>query len=133
MELIQKEMISLIEEVKNEGDSLGGIVSCKIINPIVGLGEPVFDKLHADLGKAMLSINAVKGFEYGSGFSGSAMRGSEHNDASNLVDGKIATDSNWSGGIQGGISNGEDIYFNVGFKPVATIMQDQNSIDTKGN
>ena len=132
-EVFAKSMVDYIKSIRKAGDSTGGQITCVAKGVPVGLGAPVFDKLHADLGKAMLSINAVKGFEYGSGFSGSAMRGSEHNDAINLVDGKIATDSNWSGGIQGGISNGEDIYFNVGFKPVATIMQDQNSIDTKGN
>jgi chorismate synthase len=98
----------------------------------VGLGEPVFDKLHADLGKAMLSINAVKGFEYGSGFNGLTLRGSEHNDAFYAENGKVKTKTNHSGGIQGGISNGEDIYFNVAFKPVATIMRDQSSIDKEG-
>ncbi|MDG2330502.1 MAG: chorismate synthase [Flavobacteriales bacterium] len=132
-EVFAKSMVDYIKSIRKAGDSIGGQITCIAKGVPVGLGAPVFDKLHADLGKAMLSINAVKGFEYGSGFSGSAMKGSEHNDAINLVDDKIATDSNWSGGIQGGISNGEDIYFNVGFKPVATIMQDQNSIDTKGN
>jgi chorismate synthase len=98
----------------------------------VGLGEPVFDKLHAELGKAMLSINAVKGFEYGSGFEGITLRGSQHNDEFYSEEGKIRTKTNHSGGIQGGISNGEDIYFNVAFKPVATIMQDQQSVDKEG-
>jgi chorismate synthase len=93
----------------------------------------VFDKLHADLGKAMLSINAVKGFEYGSGFNGLVLRGSQHNDAFYTENGKVKTKTNHSGGIQGGISNGEDIYFNVAFKPVATIMRDQSSIDKEGN
>jgi chorismate synthase len=99
----------------------------------VGLGEPVFDKLHAELGKAMLSINAVKGFEYGSGFEGIKMRGSQHNDEFFNEGGRIRTKTNFSGGIQGGISNGEDIYFNVAFKPVATIMQDQPTVDKYGN
>jgi chorismate synthase len=99
----------------------------------VGLGEPVFDKLHAELGKAMLSINAVKGFEYGSGFEGIKLKGSEHNDEFYSAGGKIRTRTNHSGGVQGGISNGEDIYFNVAFKPVATIMQKQTSVDKDGN
>ena len=97
------------------------------------MGEPVFDKLHAELGKAMLSINAVKGFEYGSGFDGVKLRGSKHNDEFYNDGGRIRTRTNFSGGIQGGISNGEDIYFNVAFKPVATIMQDQVSVDKQGN
>jgi chorismate synthase len=104
-----------------------------IKNTPVGLGEPVFDKLHAELGKAMLSINAVKGFEYGSGFDGIKLRGSQHNDEFYNEGGRIRTKTNHSGGIQGGISNGEDIYFNVAFKPVATIMQDQPSVDKQGN
>jgi chorismate synthase len=99
----------------------------------VGLGEPVFDKLHAELGKAMLSINAVKGFEYGSGFAGVEMYGSEHNDEFFIEDEQVKTKSNHSGGIQGGISNGADIYFRTAFKPVATIMQDQASVDQEGN
>ena len=127
-------MIALIQDVKAKGDTLGGTVSCVIKNCPAGLGEPVFDKLHADLGKAMLSINAVKGFEYGSGFAGTRLHGTEHNDAfSHDKDGKVITDTNHSGGIQGGISNGMDIYFNVGFKPVATILQDQQSVDDHGN
>jgi len=109
------------------------VVTCVIKNSPVGLGEPVFDKLHAELGKAMLSINAVKGFEYGSGFEGVTLRGSQHNDEFVKEGGKIKTKTNHSGGIQGGISNGEDIYFNVAFKPVATIMQDQQSVDKAGN
>ena len=115
---------------KKNGDTVGGIVSCVISGVPVGLGEPVFDKLHAELGKSMLSINAVKGFEFGSGFKGSTMRGSDHNDSFN-ADG--TTKTNRSGGIQGGISNGMDIYFNVAFKPVSTIMRDQDSIDSDGN
>jgi len=125
-----EEMIELIKSVKKNGDTVGGIVSCVISGVPVGLGEPVFDKLHAELGKSMLSINAVKGFEFGSGFKGSAMRGSDHNDSFN-ADG--TTKTNRSGGIQGGISNGMDIYFNVAFKPVSTIMRDQDSIDSDGN
>lgn len=123
-------MESLIKEIRKNGDTVGGTITCVIQNVPGGLGEPVFDKLHADLGKAMLSINAVKGFEYGSGFCGAKMKGSEHNDIFNL-DG--STKSNLSGGIQGGISNGMDIYFRVAFKPVATIMQKQETIDSKGN
>jgi chorismate synthase len=127
-------MIELIEKVKNEGDTIGGIVSCVIENVPVGLGEPVFDKLHAELGKAMLSINAVKGFEYGSGFEGVKLKGSEHNDEFYTDEnGKVRTKTNHSGGIQGGISNGEDIYFKVAFKPVATLMKDQESVDNEGN
>lgn len=126
-------MIALIDQVRLERDTIGGIVTCVIKNTPVGLGEPVFDKLHAELGKAMLSINAVKGFEYGSGFEGTMLRGSQHNDAFYNEDGRIRTKTNHSGGVQGGISNGEDIYFNVAFKPVATIMQDQQSIDKEGN
>ena len=117
------------KEVRGKGDTVGGIVSCVIQNVPVGLGEPVFDKLHAELGKAMLSINAVKGFEYGSGFHGSTMYGSDHNDAFNS-DG--STKTNFSGGIQGGISNGMDIYFNVAFKPVATLIQEYETIDKEG-
>ncbi len=126
-------MIELISELKNKGESTGGVIQCVISNVPVGLGEPVFDKLHADLGKAMLSINAVHGFEYGSGFSGASMKGSEHNDEFTTdPDGKIITATNRSGGIQGGISNGMDIYFNVAFKPVATILQKQNTVNTSG-
>ncbi|MBY0424647.1 MAG: chorismate synthase, partial [Cytophagales bacterium] len=113
-------------------DTVGGVVSCVIKGVPVGLGEPVFDKLHAELGKAMLSINAVKGFEYGSGFEGVKHHGSELNDSFVNIGGKIQTKSNHSGGIQGGISNGEDIYFNVAFKPVATIMIDQESVNKVG-
>ena len=123
-------MIKKIEKIKKEGDTIGGVITCVIQNVPVGLGEPVFDKLHATLGKAMLSINAVKGFEYGSGFNGSTMKGSEHNDIFN-ADG--STKTNLSGGIQGGISNGMDIYFKVAFKPVATLMQKQQTIDSEGN
>jgi chorismate synthase len=125
-------MIELIDEVRKEGDSIGGVVSCVITGVPVGLGEPVFDKLHAELGKAMLSINAVKGFEYGSGFAGTELRGSQHNDPFEVIDGNIRTSKNHSGGIQGGISNGEDIYFRVAFKPVATILRDQQTIDMAG-
>lgn len=119
-----------IKDIKKEGDTIGGVINCVIKGVPVGLGEPVFDKLHAQLGKAMLSINAVKGFEYGSGFDGVSMRGSTHNDQFNS-DG--TTTSNFSGGIQGGISNGMDIYFKVAFKPVATIIQAYETIDKDGN
>lgn len=122
-------METFIKKIRSEGDTVGGKITCVIQNVPIGLGEPVFDKLHAELGKAMLSINAVKGFEYGSGFEGTKMKGSEHNDI--FVDGG-KTKTNYSGGIQGGISNGEDIYFHVAFKPVATIMQKQHTIDNKG-
>jgi chorismate synthase len=124
------EMEAYIKQIRKEGDTVGGIVTCVIKNVAVGLGEPVFDKLHAELGKAMLSINAVKGFEYGSGFEGTTMKGSAHNDLFN-TDG--STKTNRSGGIQGGISNGMDIYFRVAFKPVATIMQSQETITSKGD
>ncbi len=126
------EMITLVEALQKDGDSTGGIVSCIIENCPAGLGEPVFDKLHADLGKAMLSINAVKGFEFGHGFKSSAMRGSELNDSFRNKDGKIVTKTNYSGGIQGGISNGERIYFDVAFKPVATIMKQQQTVGKDG-
>ena len=125
---LASEMEILIKKVRKEGDTVGGVVTCIIKNVPVGLGEPSFDKLHAELGKGMLSINAVKGFEYGSGFSGTKMKGSEHNDLFN-PDG--TTQTNHSGGIQGGISNGMDIYFNVAFKPVATIMQNQETINSQ--
>lgn len=123
-------MEAYIKEIRKEGDTIGGVISCVIQNVPVGLGEPVFDKLHAELGKAMLSINAVKGFEYGSGFAGVAMKGSQHNDQYNS-DG--STKTNYSGGIQGGISNGMDIYFKVAFKPVATVIQAYDTIDKEGN
>ena len=122
-------MIAKIKEVKKQGDTIGGTITCVIQNVPVGLGEPVFDKLHAQLGKAMLSINAVKGFEFGSGFRGSKMKGSEHND---LFREDGTTKTNLSGGIQGGISNGMDIYFRVAFKPVATLMQKQQTINNTG-
>ena len=125
-------MIDLIDETRKERDTIGGVVSCVVKGVPVGLGEPVFDRLHAVLGHAMLSINAVKGFEYGSGFEGVTMKGSQHNDAFYKEGDKVRTKTNFSGGIQGGISNGEDIYFKVAFKPVATIMQDQESVNTQG-
>ncbi|NQX81809.1 MAG: chorismate synthase [Flavobacteriaceae bacterium] len=118
-----------IMAIKKEGDTVGGTITCVLKNVPIGWGEPVFDKLHARLGAAMLSINAVKGFEYGSGFCGAKMQGSEHNDQ---FDSSTTTSSNLSGGIQGGISNGMDIYFRVAFKPVATIMREQQTIDNEG-
>ena len=123
-------MEEYIRKIKKEGNTIGGVITCVAQNVPVGLGEPVFDKLHAELGKAMLSINAVKGFEYGSGFEGVKMKGSDHNDQFN-PDG--STKTNHSGGIQGGISNGMDIYFNVAFKPVATVIQPYETIDKEGN
>ncbi|MBT8239425.1 MAG: chorismate synthase [Croceitalea sp.] len=122
-------MEDYIKAIKKEGDTIGGVITCVAQNVPIGLGEPVFDKLHAELGKAMLSINAVKGFEYGSGFKGVQMKGSAHNDQFN-EDG--TTKTNLSGGVQGGISNGMDIYFNVAFKPVATVLQAYETIDNKG-
>lgn len=132
IEVAQK-MRELILKTAKEGDTLGGCIQTLVKGVPVGWGEPVFDKLHADLAKALLSINAVKGFEYGSGFCAPEMKGSDHNDPFEVVNGKVQTKSNFSGGIQGGISNGEDIYFRTAFKPVATIMQDQESIDANGN
>lgn len=126
-----EKFISIIDQARKNRDTVGGIISCVITGCPVGIGEPIFGKLHAELGKAMLSINAVKGFEYGSGFKGSEMYGSEHNDQFEIKGDKIKTKSNYSGGIQGGISNGEDIYFNVAFKPVSTIMKDQDSVDSE--
>jgi chorismate synthase len=127
---IANQIESLIKEIRKQGDTVGGMITCVIQGLPVGLGEPVFDKLHAVLAHAMLSINAVKGFEYGSGFSCVKMKGSEHND---LFDQDLKTKTNFSGGIQGGLSNGMDVYFNVAFKPVATIMQKQASYDKDGN
>lgn len=124
-----EKMIDLIDKTRKAGDTLGGVISCVIKGVPAGWGEPVFDKLHADFGKAMLSINAVKAFEYGSGFAGTRMKGSEHNDSFQKEGG---TKTNFSGGIQGGISNGEDIYFRVAFKPIATLMRDQQSVNEAG-
>lgn len=131
-EAAAQKMTALIDETRKAGDTIGGVVTGVIRGCPVGLGEPVFDRLHADLGKAMLSINACKGFEIGSGFAGVTMNGSQHNDAFETKNGKVQTATNHSGGIQGGISNGMDIYFRVAFKPVATIMKSQQSI-TKDN
>ena len=124
-----EKMITKIKEVRKEGDTIGGTITCVVQNAPVGLGEPIFHKLHSELAKAMMSINAVKGFEFGSGFCGSKMKGSEHNDIFNT---DRTTKTNLSGGIQGGISNGMDIYFRVAFRPVATIMQNQPTINSKG-
>ncbi|MEQ6123292.1 chorismate synthase [Pseudotenacibaculum sp. MALMAid0570] len=128
-EKMAEQMIDKIKEIRKEGDTIGGTITCVAQNVPIGLGEPIFHKLHAQLGNAMLSLNAVKGFEFGSGFKGTKMKGSEHNDIFN-EDG--ATQTNLSGGIQGGISNGMDIYFRVAFKPVATVMQNQSTINSKG-
>lgn len=133
-ENVAEQMSRLIMDVKAEGDTVGGIIACVIKGCPIGLGEPVYDKLQAKLGAAMLSINAVKGFEYGLGFAGASGRGSEQNDLFE-PDGKggITTKSNNSGGIQGGISNGQDIYFRVAFKPVATLLMEQETVDAQGN
>lgn len=130
---LAEKMIQLIKQIRKDGDTIGGSVTCNITGVPVGLGEPVFDKLHAELGKAILSINACKGFEYGSGFDGITMKGSEHNDSFFVnEDDKITTKTNFSGGIQGGISNGMEIYFRAAFKPVATIIPEQDSVDKYG-
>ncbi len=130
---VANQMIERVHSVRKAGDTVGGVVSAYITGIPSGLGEPVFDRLHADIGKAMLSINAVKGFDYGSGFLAATMRGSQHNDEFVKKEGIISTKTNYSGGIQGGISNGLPIYFRVAFKPVATVLQDQQTIDNKGN
>ncbi len=125
-------MIERIKLVRSEGDSVGGVIQCRVRGLPVGLGEPVFDRLEADLAKAMLSLPATKGFEVGSGFAGTLLRGSQHNDAFEIRDGRVRTTTNRSGGVQGGISNGEDLVFNVAFKPTATILQKQQTVDTHG-
>ncbi len=130
---IAEKMIDYIDQVRQQKDSVGGIISCVIKNVPAGLGEPVFNKLHAQLAYAMLGINAVKGFEYGSGFSAASRLGSEHNDEFLMEDGKVRTKTNNSGGVQGGISNGEDIYFNVAFKPIATLSKSQNTVTSDGD
>jgi len=127
-----EKMIDFIKAVRKDGDTVGGVVNAVVRGCPVGLGEPAFDKLHADLAKAMLSINACKGFEYGSGFQGVSMRGSEHNDIFFEEEGEVKTKTNYSGGIQGGISNGMDIYFRTAFKPVATIVSAQESVNEQG-
>lgn len=125
-------MIERIKSVRSEGDSVGGVIQCRVRGLPVGLGEPVFDRLEADLAKAMLSLPATKGFEIGSGFAGTLLRGSQHNDLFEMRDGRVRTTTNRSGGVQGGISNGEDLVFNVAFKPTATILQKQATVDAQG-
>lgn len=126
-------MVARIKDVRSQGDSVGGVIECRIRNVPAGLGEPVFDRLEADLAKAMLSLPATKGFEIGSGFGGSLLKGSEHNDLFENRDGRVRTVTNNSGGVQGGISNGEEIVFRVAFKPTATILQSQKTVDLEGN
>lgn len=130
---IAEKMIDYISEVKKNGDTVGGVITGVITGLPTGLGEPIFNKFHASLSQAMMSINAVKAFEYGSGFAGSMMLGSQHNDPFYNQKGEVKTKSNHSGGVQGGITNSDDVYFRVGFKPVATIMKDQESVDAQGN
>jgi chorismate synthase len=125
-------MIERIKAVRSDGDSVGGIIECRVRGLPAGLGEPVFDRLEADLAKAMLSLPATKGFELGSGFAGATLRGSEHNDAFEVRDGRVRTRTNRSGGTQGGISNGEELVFRTAFKPTATILQRQATVDTAG-
>ena len=129
---VAKKMIALIEKTREEGDSLGGTIECVVRNAPAGLGEPVFDKLEADLAKAMLSLPATKGFEIGSGFAAVKMRGSQHNDEFEMRQNRVHTSTNYSGGIQGGISNGEEIYFRVAFKPTATIAREQKTVTASG-
>jgi chorismate synthase len=126
------EAFAYLEQLRTEGDTTGGIVACSVTGVPAGIGEPVFDKLQADLAKAMLSINAAKGFEYGSGFAAASMRGSVHNDPFLIKEGKVTTATNHSGGIQGGISNGNEIFFRVAFKPVSSLKRDQVTIDRSG-
>ncbi len=128
-----QQMYDYIDSIRKDRDTIGGVITGVIQGSPVGLGEPVFDKLHAELAKAMMSINAVKGFEYGSGFEGVKLKGSQHNDEFYKEGDEVKTRTNHSGGIQGGITNGQDIYFNVAFKPVATLMKDQSSVDQQGN
>jgi chorismate synthase len=125
-------MIERIKAVRSEGDSVGGVIECRVRGLPAGLGEPVFDRLEADLAKAMLSLPATKGFELGSGFAGATLRGSEHNDTFEVRDGRVRTRTNRSGGTQGGISNGEELVFRTAFKPTATILQRQATVDTAG-
>ncbi len=127
-----EQMIAFIKEIRSQGDSVGGVIECVVRNTPPGLGEPVFDKLEADLAKGMLSLPASKGFEIGSGFAGTLMRGSEHNDPYYMEGGRVRTTTNFSGGIQGGISNGEPIFFRVGFKPTATIFKSQQTVTAAG-
>lgn len=129
---VAEKMIEYIDQIRRDKDSVGGVITCVVKNSPVGLGEPVFDKFHAEMGKAMLGINAVKGFEYGMGFKATEMRGSEHNDEFVMEGDKVRTKTNRSGGVQGGITNGEDIYMNVAFKPIATILKEQNTVNKQG-
>ena len=125
-------MVNFIKEMRSKGDSVGGVIECRVKNLPVGLGVPVFDRLEADLAKAMLSLPATKGFEVGSGFAGTELIGSEHNDVFIEKDGHVGTETNRSGGVQGGISNGEELVFRVAFKPTATILQKQATVDSEG-
>ncbi|WP_430935378.1 chorismate synthase [Saccharicrinis sp. 156] len=125
-------MIAYIDQVRQDKDSVGGVITCVVKNAPVGLGEPVFDKFHAEMGKAMLGINAVKGFEYGMGFKASEMKGTAHNDEFYMDGDRVRTKTNRSGGVQGGITNGEDVYMNVAFKPIATILKEQNTVNKHG-
>ncbi len=129
---IAEKMIEYIDQVRQDKDSVGGVITCVIKNTPIGLGEPVFDKFHAEMGKAMLGINAVKGFEYGMGFKATEMKGSEHNDEFFMDGDKVRTRTNRSGGVQGGITNGEDVYMNIAFKPIATILKEQNTVNKQG-
>ncbi|WP_068472416.1 chorismate synthase [Saccharicrinis aurantiacus] len=129
---VAEQMIEYIDKVRQDKDSVGGVISCVIKNSPVGLGEPVFDKFHAEMGKAMLGINAVKGFDYGMGFKAAEMKGSQHNDEFIMDADEVRTKTNRSGGVQGGITNGEDIYMNVAFKPIATILKEQNTVNKQG-
>lgn len=131
-EEVAEKMIEYIDQVRQDKDSVGGVITCVVKNSPVGLGEPVFDKFHARMGKAMLGINAVKGFEYGMGFKATEMKGSEHNDEFVMEGDEVRTKTNRSGGVQGGITNGEDIYMNVAFKPIATILKEQNTVNKQG-
>ena len=130
---VAEKMITYIDQVRQDKDSVGGVITCVVKNSPVGLGEPVFDKFHAEMGKAMLGINAVKGFEYGMGFKAGEMKGTEHNDEFYMDGDKVRTKTNRSGGVQGGITNGEDVYMNIAFKPIATILKEQNTVNKQGD
>ncbi len=129
---IAEKMIDYIDQIRRDKDSVGGVITCVVKNAPIGLGEPVFDKFHAQMGKAMLGINAVKGFEYGLGFKATELMGSQHNDEFFMDGDQVRTKTNRSGGVQGGITNGEDIYMNVAFKPIATILKEQNTVNKQG-
>lgn len=131
-EEVADKMIEYIDQVRRDKDSVGGVITCVVKNAPIGLGEPVFDKFHAQMGKAMLGINAVKGFEYGLGFKATELKGSQHNDEFFMDGDQIRTKTNRSGGVQGGITNGEDVYMNVAFKPIATILKEQNTVNKQG-